>query len=140
MRRLALTALFVLTILPAWAQSAAESADALAVRSVITEQLAAFNRDDGNTAWGFAAPNIQARFQTVETFMAMVRGDYAPVYRSASAAFGPLTGSGDHLLQEVVVTGQDGLQVLARYAMARQVDGSWKIEGVAIEELPQLNV
>jgi len=140
MRLLALTALLLFIVLPARAQQAPDSADAVAVQGVIAQQLAAFNRDDGNTAWGFAAANIQARFQTVETFMAMVRGAYDAVYRSTAAQFGPLTGSGDHLVQEVVVTGQDGLQVLARYAMARQGDGAWKIEGVTIEELPQLNV
>jgi len=135
---LALCAVVILlAVTPLRAQ---EVADGSAIRAVITEQLAAFNRDDGYAAWGYAAPSIQAKFQTVETFMAMVRGAYASVYRSRAADFGPLTGSGDHLLQEVTITGQDGLQVLARYAMGRQEDGSWKIEGVSLEELPQLNV
>lgn len=139
MRFLALCTLLLLAVMPARAQEA-PAADRAAIEAVIAEQLAAFNRDDGYAAWGYAAPNIQAKFQSVEVFMAMVRGAYASVYRSRAAEFGPLTGSGDHLLQEVVVTGQDGLQVLARYAMARQADGSWKIEGVSLEELPQLNV
>ncbi len=137
MRILALCTVFLLVAAPLRAQ---EADDSSAIRAVITQQLAAFNRDDGYAAWGYAAPNIQAKFQTVEVFMAMVRGAYASVYRSRAAEFGPLTGSGDHLLQEVTITGQDGLQVLARYAMARQDDGSWKIEGVTLEELPQLNV
>ena len=137
MRLLVPLAVLFLALAPARAQ---EAADGDAVRQVIASQLAAFNRDDGNTAWSYAAPNIQARFQTVENFMAMVRGAYATVYRSAGADFGALTGSGDHLVQDVVVTGQDGLSVLARYRMARQADGTWKIEGVSLEELPQYNV
>jgi hypothetical protein len=139
MRFLVLCTVLLLAVMPARAQEAT-AADAAAIRAVITDQLAAFNRDDGNTAWSFAAPNIQARFQTVEVFMAMVRGSYATVYRSRAAEFGTLTGSGDHLLQEVTITGQDGLQVLARYQMGRQEDASWKIEGVSLKELPQLNV
>lgn len=140
MRFLVPLAVLLIVLAPARAQEAPDSADAAAVQQVITSQLDAFNRDDGNAAWSYAAPNIQARFQTVETFMAMVRGAYAAVYRSSSAAFGPLTGGGDHLVQEVVVTGQDGLSVLARYRLARQDDGSWKIEGITLEELPQFNV
>jgi hypothetical protein len=139
MRIPALLLLLLIAALPARAQDA-PAVDAAVIETVIREQLAAFNRDDGNAAWSYAAPVIQAKFQTVETFMAMVRGGYSAVYRSASAAFGPLSGSGDHLLQEVVITGQDGMQVLARYSMGRQGDGSWKIEGVSLEELPQLNV
>ena len=140
MRMAVLASLLLLVLAPARAQEGPDSADAAAVQAVIREQLAAFNRDDGNTAWGFAAPSIQARFQSVENFMAMVRGAYGPVYRSAAAEFGPLTGSGERLMQEVVITGQDGVGVLARYSLVRQGDGSWKIDGVTIEELPQLNV
>lgn len=140
MRLVVHLSVLLLFLAPARAQEAIDGTDAAAVRQVITSQLDAFNRDDGNAAWSHAGPGIQARFQTVETFMAMVRGAYATVYRSAGAVFGPLTGSGDHLVQEVVVTGQDGRTVLARYRMARQGDGSWKIEGVTLEELPQFNV
>ncbi len=122
------------------AQETPSDADSAAVRDVILSQLDAFNRDDGATAFGFAAPGIQAKFQSVETFMAMVRGAYGPVYRSLGADFVALTSVGDRLVQDVVVTGQDGLSVMATYILARQGDGSWKIEGCTLRELPDLSV
>lgn len=140
MRFPVLVSLLLLWLVPAQAQEALSPEDAAAVRNVIQSQLDAFNRDDGNAAFGFAAPAIQARFQTVETFMAMVRTAYSPVYRSAAAEFGLLSASGDHVIQEVVVTGQDGQVALAVYRLGRQPDGSCKIEGVTLQPLPDLNV
>ena len=139
MRVLALFLLVIAATLPVQAQEPSAE-DAAAVEAVIRSQLDAFNRDDGVAAFGYAGPGIQAKFQSVETFMAMVRSGYGPVYRSAAAEFGALTPGDGRLIQEVVVTGQDGKAALAVYLLARQADGSWKIEGVSLQELPDLSV
>jgi len=131
-------ALIVLLVLPAGAQEPPSAEDAAAVRTIIQSQLDAFNRDDGVAAWSHAAPGIQARFQSVEVFMEMVRTGYGPVYRSTAAEFGEIIGSIDMLVQEVIVTGQDGRQALAVYRLGRQPDGSWKIEGVSLRPMPDL--
>src|ERR1700756_3001229 len=67
------------------------TADRGAIRAVVEDQLAAFQRDDGAAAFAFASPGIQAEFGTVENFMAMVRSGYQPVYRPREVAFGDAT-------------------------------------------------
>ena len=140
MRAFALLLLMCLAAAPARAEGETSIADAAAVEEIIRSQLDAFNRDDGAAAFGFASPGIQAKFQTVETFMAMVQTGYAPVYRSAAAEFGELRVVGGRLVQEVVVTGQDGARALAVYTLARQPDGSLKIDGCTLHPLPELSV
>ena len=138
MRRIVPVPVLFVAALTARAQDMPSADDAAAVQAVIADQLDAFNRDDGQAAWSHAAPGIQGKFQSVEIFMEMVRSAYGPIHRSASAEFGALHGEGDRLVQEVVVTGQDGTTALAVYTLGRQPDGSWKIEGVTLEPLPDL--
>lgn len=101
-----------------------------AVRSVITGQMQAFQNDDAETAFGFAAPSIREKFGDAERFMAMVKGGYAAVYRPRSVAFGDLTRDGETVLQAVDVVGPDGVPVTAMYALRQQPDGGWRITGV----------
>jgi hypothetical protein len=71
--------------------------DVAAAQSVIRAQEQAFSRDDPAAAYSHAAPTIQGIFPDAETFMAMVRNSYAPVYRHKSFEFGeapqPTAGS-----------------------------------------------
>ena len=113
MARFAVFLLLLLTAAPAEAQQVAPS-DRAAIASVIRDQIAAFKVDDASRAFGYASPGIQAKFGTPEEFLNMVRTGYGQVYRAAE------------------VTG-----VLALYFMERQADGSWKINGVLIAELPE---
>ena len=118
-----------------------------AFRAVVSAQMAAFARDDGDAAFAFATPSIQRLFATPERFMAMVRGGFQPVYRPQSVAFeapirvhapqGSGDGSGEALAQPVRVTGPDGRPVLAMYHMERQPDGSWRIAGVVLRALAE---
>lgn len=103
------------------------------IRTVIESQLAAFRRDDGAAAFGFAAPTIQAMFGTPENFMSMVRTGYAPVYRPREVEFRDLVDLEGRLTQRVVLVGPDGDVVVAHYFMQRQADGSWRIAGCVLK-------
>ncbi len=70
--------------------------------------------------------------------MEMVRRHYPPVYRPAEVAFQALGDSPRGLVQEVLLTGPDGLAVTVLYIMERQPDGSWRIDGVYLLEAPGL--
>ena len=105
-----------------------------AIRSVIEAQISAFRADDGERAFGFAAPSIRGIFRTADNFMAMVRQGYAPVYRPRDVRFGDLVDVEQTLVQKVYVTSPDGRQVLALYSMERQSDGSWRISGCTLTE------
>jgi len=136
-------AFLVLSALPiaVWAEEPAPGpADAAAIRSVISDQLGAFLRDDQTAAFADASPTIQQIFHDPETFMQMVRSAYQPVYRSSSVAFRELGMVEGRLVQRVYMVGPDGIAVLADYEMQRQPDGTWRINGCSIERAPDQGV
>jgi hypothetical protein len=135
--RFLLQAAFLLLALapgPDWAQ-AVSPADARAVREVIEAQLEAFKRDDAARAFSYAAPGIRATFGTPENFMAMVREEYAVVYRPRSVRFDAPMMAGGELVQPVHMTDAEGRAWLALYPMEQQSDGSWRINGCQLGRL-----
>ena len=89
----------------------------------------------------YAAPLVQQIFQTPENFMMMVKKGYQPVYRNSARTFGEVFQ--DRLgrpAMRVVLTGADGKRYEALYAMEKQEDGSWKIAGCVILEIPSQEV
>lgn len=114
---------------PAQADDAIPAGDASAIRAVIQGQLDAFQQDDWNAAFGYAAPTIQTKFVDPETFSRMVTGGYQPVYRPKSVEFRELKPSEFGPTQELFLIGPDGLSYLAYYTMERQADGTWRISG-----------
>jgi len=99
------------------------------VRAVIQRQLDAFASDDASAAYALAAPGIKAIFTDSATFMAMVRRQYAPVYRHRRAEFAEFSGEGDAVAQTLTIVDDDGQVWTALYKLARQPDGSWLITG-----------
>ena len=107
-------------------------ADGAAIREIIDSQISAFRRDDGETAFSFAAPSIRHMFGTVENFMDMVRGGYRPVYRPQAYRFGAITIIDGMIVQKVHIVGPDGHAVTAFYIMEKQPDGTWRIAGCSL--------
>jgi hypothetical protein len=108
---------------PAAAQSAGDPASTLptpdqtAIRHVIEAQLAAFQRDDGAEAFGYATPTIRQKFGDAANFMAMVKGGYPAVYRPRSVAFDKLVDTEFGPDQILRVIGPDGHAYTAHYIM-----------------------
>jgi hypothetical protein len=123
---------------PGAAQSLSDS-DKSAFQSIINRQIEAFRADDGNTAYGFAAPMIQRIFPNPDMFMNMVRNKYQPVYRPQSYTFGAsgFSASG-RPIQRVTIVGPDGITYEAIYTFEQQPDGTWQINGCAIVRAPEL--
>jgi len=139
MRILAL--LLILTFAPAEARAIELAAtDRSAIRDVVAAQLDAFQRDDGAAAFGYASPSIRELFRTAEGFMAMVREGYAPVYRPRRVDFAEIVEFRGYPTQRVRLVGPDGVPVIANYLMERQPDGTWRIDGVILEEVEDLGV
>lgn len=111
-------------------------ADRAAIRSVIQRQIEAFQRDDGPAAFALVSPGIRARFGTAERFLAMVRESYRPVYRPRQVAFLEAVAVEGQVMQKVLVTGPDGLRVMAIYPMLRLPDGAWVTDGCVLVPLP----
>jgi len=133
-----LSVLAVFAIAPAGAQTS--DADQAAIRQVIQSQMAAFQKDDGPTAYGYASPTIQEKFVNPEVFLEMVKTGYPAVYHPREVEFRDLKVENGRLLQEVYVVGPDGKPALAIYEMQRQPDGSWRINGCWLTSAPDQNV
>jgi hypothetical protein len=139
-RRLTLVALGLLALLgsiPPLSAQGLSDADAREFQRIITSQFNAFNADDGSAAYKFAAPAIRRLFPSPEIFMSMVRQGYPPIYRRQSHSFGEvgLDMSGAPM-QRVTIIDMNGKAWTALYTMERQPDGSWKIIGCRLVEVP----
>jgi hypothetical protein len=133
MRALALlVALLIRLAAPAFAAD-----DVAAAQSVIRAQEQAFGRDDPAAAYSHAAPAIQGIFPDAETFMAMVRNSYAPVYRHKSFEFGEARTADGKIAQRVHILDADGVPWEALYTLEVQPDGSLKITGCVLLQAGQ---
>jgi hypothetical protein len=104
---------------------------------LVSEQIAAFNADDGARAYSYAAPMIQRMFSTPDMFMAMVKRGYQPVYRQRSYDFAETTtDSAGRPAQAVTIVDVNGKVWTALYTFERQPDGTWKISGCTLLEAP----
>ena len=106
--------------------------DVAAGQAVIRSQEEAFSRDDGATAYTFAAPAIQSWYRNPDAFMFMVRNGYAPVYRHRSFEFGMARIVEGKIMQDVQIIDADGVAWDARYTLEPQPDGSLKISACVL--------
>ena len=119
-----------LLVTPARAEVSAESA--LAVRTTVQAQLAAFAADDAEQAFAYATLTIQNMFQTPTNFLSMVRQAYPVVYRPAKVMFltpGEIEAA---VVQPVQMTDARGQSWLAMNTLMRQSDGRWLINGCVL--------
>ena len=106
--------------------------DVASAQSVIRSQVEAFGRDDAATAYSYAAPAIRDIFPQADTFMAMVRNSYAPVYRHKSFEFGEARVSDGKIAQRVHIIDADGIPWEALYTLELEPDGSVRISGCVL--------
>jgi Domain of unknown function (DUF4864) len=115
-----------------FAAPACAADDVAAAQTAIRAQEQAFSRDDSAAAYSYAAPAIQGVFPDAESFMAMVRNSYAPVYRHKSFEFGEARASDGKIAQRVDIVDADGVPWEALYTLEVQPDGSLKITGCVL--------
>lgn len=108
-----------------------------AAQGVIRAQEQAFARDDPAAAYSHAAPAIQQIFPDPETFMAMVRKSYAPVWRHKSFEFGEARSADGKIAQRVHIVDADGVPWEALYTLEQQSDGSFRITGCVLLKAAQ---
>ena len=130
---LAVAALALLWSLPQQQAAADDSTD---IQKVISDQIAAFQRDDGTEAFSYASPNIRRMFGNADTFMRMVRQGYPSVYRPQSFEFQEVVEIEGRLVQDVLFVGPSGEVEIGSYLMERQPDGTWRINGVVMRKAP----
>jgi hypothetical protein len=112
--------------------ASAEDLTAASSRAIVERQFDAFARDDGEAAYGLAAPTIKEMFDDADQFMAMVRDHYAPVYRHRSAEFGAFKEEGDEASLEATLVDNDDVVWTALYSFRRVPNGDWLISGCVL--------
>ncbi|MEM6481792.1 MAG: DUF4864 domain-containing protein [Pseudomonadota bacterium] len=117
--------LFFLQVLPV-------SADDAAVKQVISDQIAAFQADDFDTAFTYASPTIKQMFGDADRFGQMVRNGYPMVWRPAEVQFLDTETTGEAVRQHVLIRDQSGVYYELQYDMIEGAEG-WKINGVQVK-------
>ena len=105
------------------------SADAELMQGVISRQLDAFARGDATTAFAQASPVIQAKFESEEIFMAMVRQGYGVLIQPQRVEFLGPTETSNGPVFGVQVYARDGSSWIAAYQMVRDQAQNWRING-----------
>ena len=126
------TLALLLTLWATPAHAGLSAADERGVREVVQAQLAAFAGDDAEKAFSYAAPNIRQSLGTAERFMAMVRSNYAVVYRPASVTLLRPEGANDQAVQRAQMTDANGAHWMATYTLQKQKNKLWRITGCVI--------
>jgi hypothetical protein len=124
--------LLLLTLFVGLSTRATATDDSSAAQNVIRRQEQALVRDDAASAYAEAAPEIHALFPTPDSFMAMVKQGYAPVYRHKSFEFSDSKTDGGTIAQRVHIIDADGEAWDALYTLETQADGSLKITGCSL--------
>jgi uncharacterized protein DUF4864 len=99
-----------------------------AIKRAISQQLAALRAGDGERAFGYASPGIQAQFGDAQTFMTMVRSSYSPLLDARYTEF--LEGAiiNGVIVQPLRLIARDDTVLVALYTVERQGRG-WRISG-----------
>ncbi len=105
------------------------------IQAVISDQISDFQRDDVVAAFDHAAPGIQEKFGSPETFGRMVRDLYPMVWRPARFEMLQLIETPAGLVQVVLFEDAFGKLHEAGYLMT-EVDGVWRISGVRLRAVP----
>jgi Domain of unknown function (DUF4864) len=103
-----------------------------AAKALIERQLDAFAHDDAAGAYALASPDLKTMFADPDTFMTMVKGRYAPVYRHQSVEFDEAEVEGDKVSQVLTIVDDENQVWKALYKLSRQPDGSWLITGCVL--------
>ncbi|MEO0821398.1 MAG: DUF4864 domain-containing protein [Pseudomonadota bacterium] len=134
-RLIGLVPALLLAIAVALPGQAARADDAAAIRGVIADQIAAFQRDDLDAAFAHASPGIQGKFRSPDTFGQMVRYGYPMIWRPSRWEMGETATTEAGPVQTVLFEDAAGALWEADYSMT-EVDGVWRISGVTLRKIP----
>lgn len=114
------------------AHAALAPAEWLAIRSVISDQLAALRSGDATRAFSFASPAIQDQFGDAPTFLQMVQGSYRALLAARYTEF--LDGAliEGRTIQPLRLVMNDDTVLVALYDLQRDERGGWRIAGCVI--------
>ncbi|WP_158811582.1 DUF4864 domain-containing protein [Beijerinckia sp. L45] len=118
-------------VTPDPAGSPYDAATTRELQTLITKQLDAFNRADAPAAESFATPQFRDKYPDPATFFAMVKENYAPLFKPRSTHFEDISDSPHGPLQKMTVVAADGTVWTAVYIFER-ISGEWRISGCGL--------
>ena len=104
------------------------------IKSIVNQQLEAFQNDDFEKAYSFASPTIKKMFSSPEVFRKRVIGGYQAVYRPQSIKIGSVEIIKGVATLKVYLVDPNGEFVTANYLMEQQEDGEWLIGGCILSK------
>jgi hypothetical protein len=107
-----------------------------AAKALIRSQIDAISRDDASAAYAYASPGIQGIFPKSDVFLAMVKDRYPPIYRHKVFSFGDTREDNGQIAQEVFIIDAGGVPWKGLYMLEREADGSLKISGCVLLQVP----
>jgi uncharacterized protein DUF4864 len=110
------------------AESRLTRAEWAAIKKVVSQQLAALRAGDGERAFGYASPAIQAQFGDAETFMTMVRAGYSALLDARYTEFLDGAVIDGIIVQPLRLIAPDNGVLVALYTLEKQKSG-WRITG-----------
>ena len=105
------------------------------IQAVIQNQISAFQADNFEVAFSYAAPNIQRAFGHSRRFAQMIVSSFPMVWRPAQVQYLKLTRFGPYALQRVMVTDQQNALHILVYQLV-PINQDWRISGVQILAMP----
>ena len=79
-------------------------------------------------------------FGDADHFLAMVRKDYAPVYRHRSVDFGEFAEHGDEASLAATLVDNDNVEWTALYSLRKEANGDWLDLGLRPREIGKRNL
>jgi hypothetical protein len=113
------------------AETKLNAAEWNAIKKVISQQLAALKRGQGERAFGYASEGIRAQFGDADHFLTMVRTSYAPLLEARYTEFLEGAVIDGVIVQPLRLIAPDNTVRVALYTMERH-KGGWRINGCAI--------
>jgi hypothetical protein len=110
------------------AETRLTKAEWTAIKKVISQQLAALRAGNGERAFGYASPGIQAQFGDAQTFLAMVRAGYSALLDARYTEFLEGAVIDGVIVQPLRLIAPDNSVRVALYTMEKQKRG-WRISG-----------
>lgn len=103
-------------------------------RQIIESQLAAFARDDSQTAFSFASRNIQVMFGDHSKFLEMVKKDYNVVYRPQMVKFIKFIANEEQAAHTLQMVDENKTLWFVYYRLINTGKTGWKISSCQIEK------
>ena len=98
----------------------APEAEKKAAQKIIMAQLEAFKADDYEEAAKYQASGLRQNFASTEQFRQVIKANYPQFANYKSVSWGKARIDGPMLQIQIVITGQDDVQIAALYSMIKE--------------------